>query len=227
MIQLYPLNNKGAPTHEALTPPKGVPQARYYIRLAVIVAIMAIICFLLVQGVLGFNGFYMFMLGGDLLQPWLVVLIILCFIYWRTISRAQTNLGNQRNEQSVDTFTLAVATGQLIIGGEFTIRHTLTFKQPAQIRRISTRLQARIFDGEDEYGPSYHTENVLSHDALDGYGNAYTPFSDEFTWYVPDRTKYLSAQWSIDVAILPADGAPITAKYPITLIHPRSPLRNV
>jgi hypothetical protein len=227
MIQLYPLNSKGAPTHEALIPPKSVPQSRYYTRLVVIGAIMALICFLLVQGVLGFNGFYMFVIGGDFLQPWLIVLVILSFIYWRTISRAQTNLGNQRNEQSIDTFMLTVSTGQPIIGDEFTIRHTLTFKQSAQIHKIRLRLQARIFDGEDEYGPSYHTEDVLSHEALGGYGNAYTPLSDEFTWNVPDKPPYLSAQWSIEVAIHPTYGAQITAKYPITLIHPRSSLRNV
>ena len=50
--------------------------------LPVLLLVMALICFLLLQGDLAFPGIYFWFIGGDIMQFWFIVLAILGFVYW-------------------------------------------------------------------------------------------------------------------------------------------------
>ncbi len=55
---------------------------RFWI-LPVLLLVMALICFLLIQGDVAFPGLYFWFIGGDIMQFWLIVLAILGLVYLR------------------------------------------------------------------------------------------------------------------------------------------------
>ena len=63
--------------------------SRRFLIFAGLLLVMALICFLLLQADLAFPGLYFWFIGGDLMQFWLIVLVVLGFIYWRALPRAR------------------------------------------------------------------------------------------------------------------------------------------
>jgi hypothetical protein len=55
--------------------------SRRFLILAGLLLVMALICFLLLQADLAFPGLYFWFIGGDLMQFWFIVLLILGFVY--------------------------------------------------------------------------------------------------------------------------------------------------
>jgi len=62
------------------SPARSSPSRRLVI-LAGLLLVMALICFLLLQADLAFPGLYFWFIGGDLMQFWFIVLVILGFVY--------------------------------------------------------------------------------------------------------------------------------------------------
>ncbi|HLW00193.1 MAG TPA: hypothetical protein VKT82_16110 [Ktedonobacterales bacterium] len=84
----------------ASSPKRSNPSRRYWI-LAVLLVIMAVICFLLIQGDLAFPGIYFWFIGGDIMQFWFIVLVILGFVYLgNSGARKQSSAGgfSQRSD---------------------------------------------------------------------------------------------------------------------------------
>lgn len=63
---------------------------------------MALICFLLIQADAALPGLYFWFVGGDLMQFWLIVLVVLGFVYWRRLPRVRTKKGAGRSIQTND-----------------------------------------------------------------------------------------------------------------------------
>ena len=81
-------NDKSAYTQGIYPPPEGFSPARFAWKPAVLLLVITLICFLLFEAVLAFPGFYFWFIGGDLMQLWFLVLVILGIMYWRTLPRA-------------------------------------------------------------------------------------------------------------------------------------------
>ena len=224
MIAIYPIDTKGKRSQQALMPTPAVAASHYYVRLAVLLLIIGVICALLLQGLLSFPWFYFWFIGGDLMALWFVVLVVLAILYLRTLSRLQDN-GEQRwAAQSIDSFMLTVSTDQPVIGEEFVVRSTLNCKQAIDIQKISLSLNARIYTGKDDDGDDvYQAERVLSYEAPPAHGDALTPLQHTFGWCVPATPKYLRsrfAEWFIEAVIQQGDGTQIKGHYPFMLVNP-------
>lgn len=66
--------------------------------------VMALICFLLIQADAALPGFYFWFVGGDLMQFWLIVLVVLGIVYWRRLPRVRTKKGAKRSMPSSDSW---------------------------------------------------------------------------------------------------------------------------
>jgi hypothetical protein len=65
---------------------------------------MAIICFLLLQADAALPGLYFWFVGGDLMQFWLIVLVVLGVVYWRRLPRVRTKKAAKRSMPSSDSW---------------------------------------------------------------------------------------------------------------------------
>ncbi len=79
------------------------PRHHFFI-LAGLLLVMVIICFLLWQADLAFPGLYFWFVGGDLMQFWFLVLIILGFIYWRFSGTRNKRRTRGRLQRSADYY---------------------------------------------------------------------------------------------------------------------------
>jgi len=81
--------NTSDPPGQGFPPPTNPSVSRYYVRLGVLLVLMGIICVLLREGLLGFPGIFFWFIGGDLMQFWFLVLVVLGFLYLGALSRLQ------------------------------------------------------------------------------------------------------------------------------------------
>lgn len=72
--------------------------------LAGLLLVIALICFLLLQADAAFPGLYFWFIGGDLMQFWFIVLVVLGYVYWRTLPRARTKNATRRSIQNRDAY---------------------------------------------------------------------------------------------------------------------------
>jgi hypothetical protein len=224
MIAIYPLDAQGHHSQQALAPAPAAAPSHYYVRLALLLLVIGGICGLLMSGLLSFPWVYFWFIGGDLMELWFVVLVILAILYLRTFSRMQENNEQRWAAQSIESFVLAVSTDQPVVGQEFVVRHTLNCKQTTSIQQIGLSLKARISTGKDDDGADvYQTETVLSHTTPSAIGYVTAPVADEFRWCVPATNTYLHSQiaeWFIEALIQQGDGTKVTGRYPFTLVNP-------
>jgi serine/threonine protein kinase len=68
-------------------PPGNASHARFYVRPVVLLILMGVIAALLFAGLLEFPGLFFWFLGGDLMQLWFLVLVVLGFLYRRALAR--------------------------------------------------------------------------------------------------------------------------------------------
>jgi hypothetical protein len=84
--------------------PKPSSPSRRPLIAAVLLLIIVIICFLLFQKDLAFPGLYFWFIGGDLMQFWAIVLIILGLVYWRMLPRAPKTNSTRRFAPNSNAF---------------------------------------------------------------------------------------------------------------------------
>ena len=70
---------------------------------------MVLLCFLLLQADLSLPGFYFWFLGGDLMQFWFIVLVVLGFVYWHALPMARGRSNKRPRQQSIGSFTAGFA----------------------------------------------------------------------------------------------------------------------
>jgi hypothetical protein len=67
--------------------------------------VIALICFLLIQADVALPGLYFWFIGGDLMQFWFIVLVVLGFVFWRRLPRrARTKNAIGRSIQYGNSF---------------------------------------------------------------------------------------------------------------------------
>jgi hypothetical protein len=86
-------------------PPKRSSSSRRLWIAAGLLLVMALICFLLLQADMALPGLYFWFVGGDLMQFWFIVLVILGLIYWRMLPRAPRKNGTRRFNQNSYSLT--------------------------------------------------------------------------------------------------------------------------
>ena len=74
---------------QGFPPPTNPSVSHSYVRLGMLLVLMGIFCVLLLEGLLEFPGIFFWFLGGDLMQFWFLVLVVLGFLYRGTLSRLQ------------------------------------------------------------------------------------------------------------------------------------------
>lgn len=107
-----PYNDKGEFFSQATyASPAAFARFRSPWKLAVLLLIMALICFLLFQGYLAFPWHYLWFIGGDLMQPWFLVLLILGILYWRALPKARKQRAKIPLRQRIGALSVGVADG--------------------------------------------------------------------------------------------------------------------
>lgn len=86
MVTISPFDSTRDPSGQGFPPPTNPSVSRYYVRLGVLLVLMGIICVLLLEGLLGFPGIFFWFIGGDLMQFWFLVLVVLGFLYLGALS---------------------------------------------------------------------------------------------------------------------------------------------
>jgi len=84
-----PFDNTNDPSGAGIPSPTNPSVSRYYMRLGVLLVLMGSICVLLFEGLLGFPGIFFWLMGGDLMQFWFIVLVVLGLLYLHAFSRLQ------------------------------------------------------------------------------------------------------------------------------------------
>ncbi|HEX6779447.1 MAG TPA: hypothetical protein VF099_14650 [Ktedonobacterales bacterium] len=97
-----PFNGSDQWSSGVAAPPKPVSRSRRPWIAAGLLLVMALICFLLIQADAALPGLYFWFVGGDLMQFWLIVLVVLGFVYWRRLPRVRTKKGAGRSIQTND-----------------------------------------------------------------------------------------------------------------------------
>jgi len=72
---------------------------------------MALLCFLLLQADIALPGLYFWFIGGDIMQFWFIVLVVLGLIYWRALPKARIKSNKRPLQQSVGSFNAGFADG--------------------------------------------------------------------------------------------------------------------
>lgn len=82
-----PFENTSNPSGQGFPPPTNSSRARSYVRPMVLLVLMGVIGALLFEGLLGFPGLFFWFIGGDLMQLWFLVLVVLGFLYRGALAR--------------------------------------------------------------------------------------------------------------------------------------------
>lgn len=77
----------GDPSGQGFPPPGNASRARSYVWLIVLLVLMGVIGVLLIEGLLWFPGLFFWFVGGDLMQLWFLVLVVLGFLYRGFLAR--------------------------------------------------------------------------------------------------------------------------------------------
>jgi len=85
-MTISPFDNTSDPSGQEFPPPTNPSVSRSYVRPGVLLALMGIICVLLLVGLPGLPALFFWFIGGDLLQFWLLVLVVLGFRYRDALS---------------------------------------------------------------------------------------------------------------------------------------------
>lgn len=88
-MTISPFDNISDPSEQGFPPPTNPVVSRYSVRLGALLVLMGIICVLLFEGLLGFPSIFFWFIGGDLMQFWFLVLVVLGFLYLGALSRRQ------------------------------------------------------------------------------------------------------------------------------------------
>lgn len=103
-MSMDPFNGTNQWPSGVAAPPKPVSRSRRPWMAAGLLLVMALICFLLLQADAALPGFYFWFVGGDLMQFWLIVLVVLGVVYWRRLPRVRPKKGTKRSMQSSDSW---------------------------------------------------------------------------------------------------------------------------
>ncbi|WP_201389938.1 hypothetical protein [Ktedonobacter sp. SOSP1-85] len=87
MMTTSPFENTNNPSGQGFLPPTNSSRARLYVRPMVLLVLMSVIAVLLFEGLLGFPGLFFWFIGGDLMQLWFLVLVVLGLLYRGSLAR--------------------------------------------------------------------------------------------------------------------------------------------
>lgn len=77
----------GNPSEQGFSPPPNALPARSFVWPVVLLVLMGVIVVLLFEGLLGFPGLFFWLIGGDLMQLWFLVLVVMGFLYRGALAR--------------------------------------------------------------------------------------------------------------------------------------------
>ncbi len=83
----FPSGNRRNSSGDGSPPPSNASRARFYVRPIVLLILMGVIAILLFEGSLGFPGLFFWLIGGDLMQLWFIVLVVLGLLYRGALAR--------------------------------------------------------------------------------------------------------------------------------------------
>jgi hypothetical protein len=86
-MNIFPFENTRNPSRQEFPPPTNSSRARSFVRPIVLLILMSMIGVLLFEGLLGFPGLFFWFIGGDLMQLWFLVLVVLGFLYRGALAR--------------------------------------------------------------------------------------------------------------------------------------------
>lgn len=79
--------NANDPYGQGFLPSSSSSPPRFYVRPIVLLVLIVVIAVLLYEKLLGFPGLFFWFIGGDLMQLWFIVLVVLGFMYRGSLSR--------------------------------------------------------------------------------------------------------------------------------------------
>lgn len=95
-----PFGNTGNPSGQGFPSPTNSSPVRSYVWPIVLLVLMAVISALLFEGQLGFPGLFFWFIGGDLMQLWFLVLVVLGFLYRGALARRWKRAVQTRRSQA-------------------------------------------------------------------------------------------------------------------------------